>query len=76
MAPPPEAMVGQRWLDACPCDEHHKWIELYPKFTPDAPCHRICNQATSADGQPRWVEWINTAFLMMPVISFTFRGRD
>ncbi|XGA79718.1 PAS domain-containing protein [Halomonas sp. CH40] len=58
----PEAMVGQRWLEACQHDEQQKWLELYPKFTPEAPRHRIVNQVQDADGQSRWVEWINTAF--------------
>ncbi|MFO7908902.1 PAS domain-containing protein [Halomonas sp. BLK-85] len=58
----PETMIGQRWLDACQHDEQQKWIDLYPAFTPDAPRHAILNQVQDAAGQPRWVEWTNTAF--------------
>lgn len=57
-----EAMVGLRWLDACPEDEQQRWLALREQFTPDKPCHRIVNKVKDAASLPRWVEWINTAF--------------
>ncbi|MYL23120.1 PAS domain-containing protein [Halomonas alkaliantarctica] len=58
----PEALIGKRWLDKVGEEERRQWHAHYALFTPQAPRHRLINCVEGPKGEPRWVEWINTAF--------------
>ena len=55
-------IIGSRWINLIPEEEHDQILSNLVTLTPDNPISKYENYAISSEGKERWTSWINRAF--------------
>ena len=57
----PQGLIGERWIDHLPEEDHGRVLEALHSLTPDAPTFTVKRLTERHDGALRLVEWNETA---------------